>query len=573
MGRKSLDEILEEYIQEVDRDFDFNQMNISTVSYDVIKVKHKWVCRLIRAKKDLIEMERIRNEGIQKISTKLSKESDVPLSIPNAEQKAMRNEKIVNINSIINEQKLLIEYLEKIELMCRNSSQKYNPYLSDRKYLIRPNGEFIFGIYEQIEKEALDINSETKIIYDESFQEYLDNASFSKITEKIYELPMLMRDYQEKAYNIVAERGFGLVEMATGAGKTLWTAYLAYNFLKHYGMDKKVLILVPDLGLVEKTKLDFDGECGLEGLFSIWTGKNKLDNSKPIIVANNAIALSRIDENEWIFDVDLLLYDEAHTCNIDNGIYKRVIRNIKTPRKVGFTGTIPNDAFEKKCLVGVFGEIVYQKKAYQLRSRGYVSNCEVLACKMTYEDKPDYMSDVDEITNYNIEVDFIINNPFRNKLIKHFSKQLEGNCLILVDRIIHGEILLEKLSKLENKEVFFVQGNMPVDERQKIIDKMEVQTNICCIAMSKIFSTGINIKNLPNIIFGQIGKSKRKVIQSIGRGLRKHENKEKLLIIDIYDNLIFARKHFNERKILYDEEKIKYFMKSIKEKSEDETND
>jgi hypothetical protein len=122
MERKSLDEILEEYIQEVDKDFDFNQMNISTISYDVIKVKHKWVCRLIRAKKDLIEMERIRNEGIQKIATKLSKESDVPLSIPNAEQKAMRNEKIVNINTIINEQKLLIEYLEKIELMCRNSS-------------------------------------------------------------------------------------------------------------------------------------------------------------------------------------------------------------------------------------------------------------------------------------------------------------------------------------------------------------------------------------------------------------------------------------------------------------------
>jgi hypothetical protein len=97
MGRKSLDEILEEYIQEVDRDFDFNQMNISTVSYDVIKVKHKWVCRLIRAKKDLIEMERIRNEGIQKISTKLSKESDVPLSIPNAEQKAILIYLIENI--------------------------------------------------------------------------------------------------------------------------------------------------------------------------------------------------------------------------------------------------------------------------------------------------------------------------------------------------------------------------------------------------------------------------------------------------------------------------------------------
>lgn len=122
MDKRSLDNILAEYMEEVDKDFDFNQMNISTVSYDIIKIKHKWVCRLIQAKRELIELERIKNDAVQKIAVKLSKESDVPLSIPNAEQKALRHDKIKEIATLIQDQKTLIEYLERIELIGRNCS-------------------------------------------------------------------------------------------------------------------------------------------------------------------------------------------------------------------------------------------------------------------------------------------------------------------------------------------------------------------------------------------------------------------------------------------------------------------
>lgn len=454
----------------------------------------------------------------------------------------------------------------------RFGSQRGNPYLPDRKFLIKPNGEFLFGMYEDIIKEGKTINPEITITFDESFKTILDNAPFPKICEEIHQLPMSMRDYQEKAYRVVATTGFGIAEIATGGGKTLWTAYIAYNFLRHYGMDKKVLIMVPDRGLVAKTKLDFENEneIGLNGLFSVWTGDDELDSSKPIIVTNNSIVLSRIQDNEWIFDVDLLLYDEAHTCSIENGIFKQVIKKIKTPRKIGFTGTIPNDAYEKQSLVGVFGKIIYQKKAYELKKFGHISNAEVLITKITYENLPPYDLKQDEITNYNIELDYIIDLPYRNKLIKHFTKQMIGNCLILVDRIYHGTVLKEILSTLENKKVYFVRGNMDVDERQKIIEEMESSNNICCIAMSKIFSTGVNIKNLPNIIFAWIGKSKRKVVQSIGRGLRVHENKEKLLIIDICDNFRFSKKHCYERIQLYDDEKIPYYVKKIKEISKED---
>lgn len=122
MDNRSLDDILAEYIEEVDKDFDFNQMNISTVSFDIIKIKHKWVCRLIQAKRELIELDRIKNDAVQKLAFKLSKESDVPLSIPNAEQKALKNDKIKEIMNLIQDQKTLIEYLERIELIGRNCS-------------------------------------------------------------------------------------------------------------------------------------------------------------------------------------------------------------------------------------------------------------------------------------------------------------------------------------------------------------------------------------------------------------------------------------------------------------------
>jgi superfamily II DNA or RNA helicase len=107
---------------------------------------------------------------------------------------------------------------------------------------------------------------------------------------------------------------------------------------------------------------------------------------------------------------------------------------------------------------------------------------------------------------------------------------------------------------LDNKEVFFINGEMPVSERQEIISRMEVCNDIVCIAMSAIFSTGINIKNLPYIMFASGGKSFIRTIQSIGRGLRLHDDKEQLVLFDITDNMKYSTNHLAERKKFYDEE-------------------
>jgi superfamily II DNA or RNA helicase len=132
-----------------------------------------------------------------------------------------------------------------------------------------------------------------------------------------------------------------------------------------------------------------------------------------------------------------------------------------------------------------------------------------------------------------------------------------------VNHIIHGEILFNKLSPLTDKQVFFIQGEINVEERERIKQIMEKDSNVICIAISAIFSTGVNVTNIHNIIFAAGGKSFIRTVQSIGRGLRLHNQKKRLLIIDIYENLKYSIRHQLNRQNIYITEKIQYTEKVI----------
>jgi len=158
---------------------------------------------------------------------------------------------------------------------------------------------------------------------------------------------------------------------------------------------------------------------------------------------------------------------------------------------------------------------------------------------------------------YEEETTWLQTSEYRNSLITKLVNRLETNTLVLVDRITHGEHLLEFLKEQTDKDVYFVQGSVEVEERENIKQLMESTNGVVCIAISKIFSTGISIKNLHNIIFAAIGKARIKIIQSIGRSLRLHHSKEIATIFDIADvGLIYGNKHFEERKLLYVSENI-----------------
>ena len=126
--------------------------------------------------------------------------------------------------------------------------------------------------------------------------------------------------------------------------------------------------------------------------------------------------------------------------------------------------------------------------------------------------------------------------------------------------------LSEYLTQCENKQIYFIRGEVEVETREDIKRIMEKDNNVICVAMSSIFSTGVNIKNLHNIIFAAGGKSFIRTVQSVGRGLRKHASKNKLLIFDICDNLRYGLRHCEKRKDIYETEKIKYTETNIVEK-------
>ena len=163
---------------------------------------------------------------------------------------------------------------------------------------------------------------------------------------------------------------------------------------------------------------------------------------------------------------------------------------------------------------------------------------------------------------YKNELIKIQSDDNRHDIIKKIVSKMSKNVLILVNRLEHGENLINHLL-FDDKETFFVNGSVSVQDRSDIILKMENQNNVVCVAMSAIFSTGINIKNLHYIVFAAGGKSFIRTVQAVGRGLRLHDSKNKLIIFDVYDNFKFSNAHALERQSYYIDENLPYTEISI----------
>jgi superfamily II DNA or RNA helicase len=369
-----------------------------------------------------------------------------------------------------------------------------------------------------------------------------------------------LRDYQLSSVENALKFGRGIIKLGTGGGKTLTIASLLMSLYKD-DPKIKILIIVPDLGLVNQTYKDFE-DYDVKFKFTRWTGKLKPDLTANCIIANRGILQSQFLDNDWIKDVDCLVIDECHTIKKSNKISK-MVNNIKTLNKFGLTGTLPDNKQDEWNIKGKIGKVIYDKDSYELRLENYLTTVNVSIIDLKYNDKPLYIPGTN---NFKAELDFIYENEFRNNLIKGLCSKFTNNSLILVNHLKHGEKLLSVLSENQDKQVYFVKGEVEVEERDRIKKIMENNDNIICIAMSSIFSTGINIKNIHMIMFASGGKSFIRTIQSIGRGLRLHDSKDKLTIIDLADNLKYGSRHSTKRKEIYSQEKINFKTTEIVEK-------
>lgn len=443
---------------------------------------------------------------------------------------------------------------------------KHNPYIPDRKYVITPTGQFALGLYVEILKFLRAQDIPFNIIITDEFKNAIQQGYKNTDIKNLAPEKFPMRDYQQEIVSICLKKGFGVVELATAGGKTLTMANLIENIVTNTFDPIKTLIIVPDIGLVNQTYGDFLDYGIKADRMSRWTGKIEINKEADIIIANMGILQSENSDTSWLPHIGLLIVDEVHKLRRDNKV-NNIIKKIRTPHKFGFTGTMPSDLLDQWNIIGRIGPILYKRMAHELREDNYVAQSMVLVLEITYKSLPDYdYSDAASIVNYKAEMDFLIHNAYRNQVIAQISQNFKNNALIMVDRIEHGEVLLAYLKDhLVGKQIFFIQGEVEVGDRKKVQDLMEVTSNVVAIAISKVFSTGINIKNLHYIVFAAGGKAKIKIVQSIGRGLRLHIDKSVLTVVDIADNLQYGIKHLASRKLLYETEKIKYTTRSLTE--------
>ena len=431
-------------------------------------------------------------------------------------------------------------------------------YSNPRIYGITPTGLFEPGLF-------FDILSYIKLEYPNTdYQIDQDILPIVKPTyneERAYDnLKFPLRDYQLDSVKEALKFGRGIIKLGTGGGKTLTIASLLMSLYSN-NPKVKILILVPDLGLVNQTYNDFI-EYNVLFKFTRWTGKIKPDLTANCIIANRGILQSQFDDNDWIQYIDVLVVDECHTIKKSNKVSK-MVNKIHTFNKFGLTGTLPDDKPEQWNVIGKLGKVIYDKDSYQLRLESYLTNVDIKVINIGYKDKPLVVSGNN---NFKAELDFIYTNNFRNNVIKNICTKFNNNSLILVNHLAHGDALFDNLSQILNKKVYFVKGEVEVEERDKIKKIMETNNDVICIAMSSIFSTGVNIKNIHMIMFASGGKSFIRTIQSIGRGLRLHESKNKLIIIDLADKLKYGTRHSDKRKEIYKSEKINFTLTDIVEK-------
>lgn len=484
-------------------------------------------------------------------------------------------------------------------------------HMSDFISPITNTGRFELGLYFEIINFLKSSSVDYEIITTQPLQDQLIQTYSWCKNYSIVPLSLPLRPYQETAIKKAIHMGYGNSIIATAGGKTLIMASLIETIRKYESKPFTTLLILPS-NLVLQTYKEFLN-YGLNAKdLSMWNGENEFSKSPIILVSAETIKsclstfrqLNPYSQLKWnnikkpehnsydeyikwfgknekerkknwlnkrkqilkeLSDVNLIVVDEVHGLR-KNNVINNALNFFETPHKFGFTGTLPDNLIDQWNIIGNIGPILININSYELRKNKYVAQLKTQILNLHYKNPPRFRLDLTDTDKaYQEECLFLYHNEYRNKIISHISTKFEKNVLIIVDKIDHGETIKKILTEQTNKDVYFVRGSTDMEERERIKELMELNDNVICIAMSRIFAVGINIKNLHYVIFAQGGKAKVTIIQSIGRGLRLHETKECLILIDIADDTHYGSKHLIERLSYYQEENIEYEIKELYE--------
>jgi len=382
----------------------------------------------------------------------------------------------------------------------------------------------------------------TQFVFDEFHEDTFAHVTWPE-GHRDAGMPIKFRDYQVNIINNFLRNPQSIQEVATGAGKTIMTAALSKS-VEPYG---RSMVIVPNRDLVRQTEADYINmgldvgvyfgdrkEYGHQHTICTWQSLN-------ILLKNTQDGQAEITVGDFIEDVVLVMVDEVHMARAD------VLRTLLTgvfahvPIRWGLTGTVPKEKYEQVSIFCSLGPVVGQLSASELQDGGHLAHCHVNIVQLIdHVEYPQYQAELKYLTENAQRLDYIA------QLIDRIKES--GNTLILVDRIACGRMLAERLPNS-----VFVSGATKTEDRKNEYDDFATATNKVFIATYGVAAVGINIPRIFNLVLFEPGKSFVRVIQSIGRGIRKADDKDHVQIWDLTSTCKFAKRHLAARKKFYDE--------------------
>lgn len=382
-----------------------------------------------------------------------------------------------------------------------------------------------------------------------------------------------IRDYQLLGFAKAIRYKRVVLVSPTASGKSLMM-YLISRYLLEHGC-KRGLIIVPNINLVEQLRSDFGDYCepkipstAMDRIIQkIYQGHSR-HVDKPLVISTWQ-SIFDMEEKGFFEQFDFVIGDEAHTFKATS--LKTIMGNMtKAEYRIGTTGTMDDFKIHRLKIEGHFGPVSHITTTKALIAAGHVSDLNIKALVLGH---PEHARDVlRKVGSYQVEMDYLARCKKRNEFIRNLVLSIKGNSLVLVQYIEkHGDVLYEMISSKVDagRQVFYVHGGTEGEQRESIRRIVETEKDAIIVASYGVYSTGVNIKNLHNIIFASPSKSKIRVLQSIGRGLRLGTDKNACTLYDLADDFRKAKyvnhtlKHYLERLKIYEQEGFKVSKYSV----------
>jgi superfamily II DNA or RNA helicase len=414
-------------------------------------------------------------------------------------------------------------------------------------------GHIYAGLTRYIEDFCDKRNYEVEYLSNFTSEEYSIKEANEFI--KTLGLPLSPRDYQIEALVHAVRERRSLLLSPTASGKSL----IIYLLTRYY--NEKTLIITPSTSLVHQLYSDFHsyGYESDKNCHRIYSGQDKQTNK--LITITTWQSIYKMDK-KWFQQFKVVIGDEAHLFKAKS--LQSIMSSLYDCKyRFGFTGTLDGLQTNRLILEGLFGAVRKVTTTSELIEQKHLSNFSIKSIILSY---PEEVCKLISKMDYQQEIDYIVTSKERNRFLVNLVLSLNGNVLLLYNYVDkHGKVLYNTIkSEAGDRKVYFVHGGVDGEEREKIRGIVEHEPNAIIVASFGTFSTGINIKNLHNIIFASPSKSRIRSLQSIGRVLRKSETKTEATLYDIADNMSYKKKpnftliHYTERMKVYAEEQFEY---------------